>query len=160
MQVVRAAPGFRYDRSRGRFRGYLRASVIREMARRGRRDRRRPVALDASIIEQMTADRRFGGGLGGGPGSDDTLWRTEWWLARLRWATERVAADFDPITLKAFEMHVLADCPVAETATKLGISKWRIYRARREILRRLAIEMGEERNENDDSARQDQPADA
>lgn len=151
MQFVRAAPGFRYDRSRGRFRGYLRAAVIREMARRARRDRRRPVALGANVVELLAVDR------GPGRGSDDdVLWRTEWWLGRLRWATARIAGEFDAVTLKAFEMHVLAACPVAETATKLGISKWRIYRARRKILRRLAIELGEG-GRNDETARHARP---
>ena len=84
------------------------------------------MALDSSIVELLSV------GHGAGCGSDDDeLWRTEWWLGRLRWATARVAAEFDSVTLKAFEMHVLAACPVAETAAKLGISKWRIYRARR-----------------------------
>ncbi len=136
MQFVRAAPGFEYDRNRGRFRGYLRASVIRELARRSKSKRRQPIVIDGSLLADLAPDS-----------IDDELWQREWWLHRLRQATERVATEFDPVTVKAFEMHVLAAVPVAETSAKLGISKWKIYRARRRILRRLAVELGEDQKD-------------
>lgn len=137
MQFMRAAPGFEYDQARGRFRGYLRASVVRELARRSKRRRRQPAPIDGSLMADLAPDAR-----------EDQLWRTEWWLNRLRLATRRVASEFDPVTLKAFEMHVLAAVPVSETSAKLGISKWKIYRARRRILRRLAAELGEDQDQD------------
>lgn len=48
-----------------------------------------------------------------------------------------VAGGFEPSTLKAFEMHVLAGRSVAETADKLGISKASVYQAKSRVLKRL-----------------------
>jgi RNA polymerase sigma-70 factor (ECF subfamily) len=131
-QFVHAMPGFRYDPSRGRFRGYLRAAVIREMARQGRRSGRQPVAMGSDLVESLAID----------PAATDEAWRVEWWLNSLREAVDQIADEFDPVTLKAFEMHVLAAVPAAETSEKLGISRWRIYRSRRQILRRLRTVLG------------------
>ena len=143
LQFVRTVERFEYDAAKGRFRAYLRAAVVHEMARHARRRDRQPPGLDPRCFDFVAAERKA---------DDDEDWQAEWRLGRLRWTVQDIAAEFDATTLKAFEMHVLAGCAVAETADKLGISKWRVYRARRRVLRRLAGALngaGEERGEHE-----------
>ncbi|MCK4661098.1 MAG: sigma-70 family RNA polymerase sigma factor, partial [Phycisphaerae bacterium] len=62
---------------------------------------------------------------------------------RLRQAVQSIAAEFDPTALKAFEMHILAGCPVIKTAEELGLSKWGVYRAKNRILKRVKEKLAE-----------------
>jgi len=75
--------------------------------------------------------------------SGDARWEREWQLHRLRWAMRSVAASFNPVTMKAFEMHVLAGHSVDETAEKLEMSKASVYQARSRVLKRLKERLAE-----------------
>lgn len=133
MRLVGCIDQFDYDPRRGRFRGYLRTAVVHELGRRARRDARQPAGLDPQTIDLVAAEREA---------DADEVWQTEWRLAWLRTTVQDIAGEFDQVTLKAFEMFVLAGCPANDTAEKLGISKWRVYRARQRVLRRLSSELG------------------
>ena len=67
----------------------------------------------------------------------DAHWEREWQLHRLRWALRAVAGSFEPMTLQAFEMHVLGGRPVEETAAALGISAGSVYQAKSRVLKGL-----------------------
>jgi RNA polymerase sigma factor (sigma-70 family) len=134
MQLFQAIEGFVYDARRGRFRAYLRSSVQHALSRRAQRRARRPAALDPHKLDTLLPAES--------PAQNDA-WEQEWQLHRLRWATAAIAAEFEPLALKAFEMHVLAAVPVEETARQLGISKWRVYRARNRVLERLREKLAE-----------------
>ncbi|MFQ5807186.1 MAG: sigma factor-like helix-turn-helix DNA-binding protein, partial [Phycisphaerae bacterium] len=62
---------------------------------------------------------------------------------RLRWAMRSIAEEFEPTTLKAFEMHVLAGRSVEETARELGLSKASVYQAKSRILKCLRERLAE-----------------
>jgi RNA polymerase sigma-70 factor (ECF subfamily) len=128
MYLFKALDGFQYDACKGRFRAYLRASVVHAMGRRASRERRQPTALDPHDFDVLRHEEEARG---------DDRWEREWQLNRLRWGLRSIAGDFEATTLKAFELHVLAGQPVEHTAELLGLSKASVYQAKSRVLRRL-----------------------
>lgn len=128
MQLFKAIQGFEYDARKGRFRAYLRSAVVHAMSRRADRQAKQPRALDPQHFDYVNAEAEA---------SMDARWEREWQLHRLRWAMQSVAPHFEPNTLKAFELHVLAGKDAQETAAALGLSKASVYQARTRVLKRL-----------------------
>ena len=128
MYVFKAIADFEYDARNGRFRSYLRSAVIHALGRRASREARQPAGLDPQNLDYV-ADQK--------EASADAHWEQEWQMHRLRWALRAIAGDFEPVTLRAFELHVLVGRPVAEAATELGISKASVYQARCRVLKCL-----------------------
>ncbi len=128
MYLFKAIEGFEYDARKGRFRAYLRSAVVHALARKANQQARQPPALDPQNFDYLAAQKEA---------SVDTRWEREWQMHRLRWAMRSITGEFEPTTLKAFEMHVLAGKPVAETARELNLSPGSVYQARSRVLRRL-----------------------
>lgn len=128
MYLFKAMEGFEYDARKGRFRAYLRSAVVHAMGRRASRQARQPAALDPHNFDFLAAEKEA---------SDDARWEREWQLNRLRWAMRCIAHEFEPKTLRAFELHVLANQPPHETAEALGISRDSVYQAKSRVLKRL-----------------------
>jgi RNA polymerase sigma-70 factor (ECF subfamily) len=128
MYLFKAVDGFEYDARKGRFRTYLRSAVVHAMARRASKQAQQPVGLDPRTFDYLASQKEA---------EADARWEREWQLHRLRWAMCAVAEGFEPTTLKAFEMHVLAGRSVAETADKLGLSKASVYQAKSRIVKCL-----------------------
>ncbi len=134
MYLFKAIEGFEYDARKGRFRSYLRSAVVHAMGRRANRQARQPAVLDPHDFDYVAGEQEA---------SMDARWEREWQLHRLRWAMKSIAGEFEPQTIRAFEMHVLAGQPVDETADALGLSKASVYQARSRVLRRLRDRLGE-----------------
>jgi RNA polymerase sigma-70 factor (ECF subfamily) len=128
MNLFKAIGDFEYDARKGRFRAYLRCAVVHALGRRAHQQAHQPPALDPHNFDYVAS---------GQEASADARWEREWQLHRLRWAMRLAAAEFEPITLKAFETHVLAERSVAETAAELGLSKASVYQARSRVLKCL-----------------------
>ncbi|MBK9126972.1 MAG: sigma-70 family RNA polymerase sigma factor [Phycisphaerales bacterium] len=128
MYLFKALDGFEYDAGKGRFRSYLRAAVVHALGRRASKAARQPDALDPQQFDYVAGQQEA---------SMDERWEREWQLHRLRWALRAIAVNFEPNSLRAFEMHVLGNRSVEETAQALGMSKASVYQARSRILRSL-----------------------
>jgi RNA polymerase sigma-70 factor (ECF subfamily) len=126
LHLFKAVDGFEYDARKGRFRAYLRAAVVHALARRASKEAREPPGLDPRTFDYL-ANRQ--------EADADAHWEHEWQLHRLRQVMRAVADTFEPATLKAFEMHVLGGCSVAETADKLGLSRASVYQAKSRVLK-------------------------
>jgi RNA polymerase sigma-70 factor (ECF subfamily) len=118
---------FQYDKKKGRFRAYLRASVVRAMGRRASKRAKQETPLDPQALDTFTDDDTHA----------DEQWEREWRLHRLRWALRSISAEFEPKTLEAFCLHVLANRSVTDTAEHLGLSTASVYQAKSRILKRL-----------------------
>jgi RNA polymerase sigma-70 factor (ECF subfamily) len=127
MYLFKAMDRFEYNPARGRFRGYLRCAVANALSRRHARNGRQETFVEPETLEALIE----------GPDVADAEWEREWQLHRLRTALQAVNAEFEPLTLDAFRMHVLAGNDVDETATRLGISKASVYQAKCRVLKRL-----------------------
>lgn len=135
MYLFKAMDGFEYNASKGRFRAYLRSAVVHAMSRRAGKQARQPAGLDPRALDYLASHQEA---------SADARWEREWQLHRLRWAMRAVGRQFEPATLKAFELHVLAGHPVAETADELGISKASVYQAKSRVLKSLKQQLAAE----------------
>jgi len=131
LYLFKALDGFRYDQRKGRFRGYLRSSVVHAMGRHASREAPREATVDPRTIEA----------LGDGNNGNDPSWEREWQLHRLRWAMRSISTEFEPATLEAFRLHVLAGRSVEETAAQLGMNKASVYQAKSRVLRRLRTQI-------------------
>jgi len=128
MNLFKAMDGFEYDVRKGRFRGYLRTAVVHAMGRRAQKDAKQAKPLDPQVFDFISAEK---------DSSADARWEQEWRLHRLRWALRKVASEFEPITLQAFELHALRGVTVEEAAQQLGMSKASVYQAKSRVLRRV-----------------------
>jgi RNA polymerase sigma-70 factor (ECF subfamily) len=128
LALFKALAGFEYDARKGRFRSYLRSAVIHTLGRRASRQAHQPPVLDPRQFDYLCSREEE---------ESDAHWEREWQLHRLRWALRAVAGSFEPMTLQAFEMHVLGGRPVDETAAALGISAGSVYQAKSRVLKGL-----------------------
>lgn len=127
MYLFKAMERFEYNPARGRFRGYLHCAVANALSRRQARNARQEKTVNPETLEALT------------DGSDaaDAEWEREWQLHKLRTALQAVSSEFEPVTLDAFRMHVLAGCSVEDSAARLEISKSSVYQAKCRVLKRL-----------------------
>lgn len=125
MSFFKAMNGFRYDRGKGRFRAYLRASVVHALVRRT--NGKKELALSPEVLTAIVDS----------DSDADPTWDREWELHRLRCAMDEIAADFEHATLTAFRLHVLSDWSAEQTAQHLGISVASVYQAKCRVLKRL-----------------------
>lgn len=126
MYLFKAMEGFEYDARKGRFRGYLRASVVNALTRKRKKDAKQASPVDPRNFDFVKAKTDAG--------SDDR-WEREWRLHRLRWALREVAGEFEEKTMQAFQLHVLGGLSVDETAGEIGISKASVYQAKSRVLK-------------------------
>jgi RNA polymerase sigma-70 factor (ECF subfamily) len=132
LYLFKAMDGFEYDARKGRFRGYLRSSVIRALARRNKRDAKQAAPIDPRNFDFVAAKTEAGA---------DVEWEREWRMHRLRWALRSIAGEFEQNTMKAFELHVLGGLSADETATEIGISKASVYQAKTRVLKRVRAQL-------------------
>ena len=130
MSVFKAIDGFEPRSRKGSFRAYLRTAVVHALGRRARGPGRREAMLDPKAFDTLAQT----------DASLDGAWQREQYLHRLRLAMRSIASEFEPVTLEAFRLHVLASRPVAETASNLGVSKDTVYQAKSRVLKRLGNE--------------------
>ena len=97
------------------------------MGRRAGKKSHRETLIDPHTVEALTPQ----------PDPHDAVWEREQYLDRVRRAVRSIAGEFEPVTLEAFRLHVLAGRSVGEAAEHLGLSKDSVYQAKSRILRRL-----------------------
>lgn len=127
MYVFKAMDRFRYDAHKGRFRAYLRTSVVHALGRRSAKRARQEVALEPQVLESLTQESA----------ETDEKWEREWRMHRLRSALRSVAGEIEPATMQAFRLYALENRSAAETARQLGISTDTVYQAKSRVLKRL-----------------------
>jgi RNA polymerase sigma factor (sigma-70 family) len=134
VQEVHAAllgsmPTFRYDPTKGRFRGYLKTIAVRAIQRR---------------IFQKGRMRSLGeidSGLADPPAGEDAEqereWEAEWRQYHMRRAMRTIEVEFSPLDRMAFRRYGVEGVSAAETAEALGLSVEQVYQAKSRIVRRL-----------------------
>ena len=125
LSVRSALPGFRYDRSRGRFRDYLRRAVRNAVSR----FRGRLVDAPLPLTEDIPA-----------PVPDDTgeLLPQIWTLALARVMR---SGSFSPNTLAAFRRVALENAPIPDVAREFKLKPNAIYQIKNRVLRAVRAEL-------------------
>lgn len=127
VRLSRRLPGFDYDPSKGRFRGYLLRVVARVIA-----DRAAAIGRDARV--------RGDGDLADVPADDpfEDVWNDEWRQHHLRRAFDAVRRRHAPATVAIFEWLIAGETP-ERVAARTGVSVGAIHK----VKQRLRTEMGE-----------------
>jgi len=123
-------PQFRYDASKGTFRGWL-FTVARNFLRRSAQDRRRhPPASGTpeaqALLEQQPA-----------PPEEVERWEQEYQQRLFEYAAQRVRGHFRPTTWEAFWRTGVEGHNARDVAQGLGISVGAVYIARTRVLARI-----------------------
>lgn len=127
MALNSAMPGFTYDPGRGRFRSYIKAAVIRAVARRSCQTRG---GVSLEDVENVIASHSASEAV-------EDQWEKEWRHHHLRTAMRTIEAEFSATDRNAFQLYAVEGRDGRETARTLGISVDAVYQAKSRILRRL-----------------------
>ncbi len=118
-----------FDRSKGRFKAWLRGIAWRKV-----RDvqRRRARAGNAAIqlVQTPASDSQGSSGV-------DEQFELEWHQSLLARALKRVANESDPVVFQAFELYTLHEQPPEKVAKLLGVTRNAVYISKTRILQRL-----------------------
>ena len=131
IEVAKEMPVFRYDRTRGRFKGWLLTIVRRRIANFWRSKHYRHNGEQVpreQLMEPASLDT------GAEPGSDfERVWDEEWQQHALRVAEDHVKHEVEPVQYQAFQLHVIKGVAAGETARRLGIKLMEVYWAKYRI---------------------------
>lgn len=125
--LTRDLPTFQYDKTKGRFRGYLKRVTLNVIFKRFRRKeaRQRPEELKTEIdAAEDDADV-------------DALWEAEWRNHHVRSAMRTVEAEFNENDRLAFQQYAVNGQDATRTADALGLTIDQVYQAKSRIARRL-----------------------
>jgi RNA polymerase sigma-70 factor (ECF subfamily) len=134
ISVAKQMPGFRYDRARGRFKGWLLQITRRRIA-----DQIRKRVQAAEHIDTLAI-----------PAEHDLekLWEEEWEKHLFAAAVANVRRQVNPEHYQLFDLYVVQHWPVRKITTTLGVSAGQVYLAKHRVggllkqeLRRLESEM-------------------
>jgi RNA polymerase sigma-70 factor (ECF subfamily) len=138
--VAKEMKNFRYDRSKGSFKGWLKVITKRRVAdslrRRYRSGARKNVSADAAVVQAGMAQMQV-------PEAEviEQLWEDEWRQRVLEAAIERVKATISPAQFQIFELFELKQCPIREVTSALNLSRVAVYVACHRVKKMLKSEV-------------------
>jgi len=132
LSVSREMPGFRYDRTRGSFKSWLRQVTRRRIADQWRKHYRQAGSPGISTEDPETA-AEIAATTASSEGTWETLWDAEWTEHVTRTALERVRKEVTALQYQMFELYGVRGLPVGEVAKALGTSKMQVYLAKHRV---------------------------
>jgi RNA polymerase sigma-70 factor (ECF subfamily) len=133
--LLRELPQFRYDRSRGSFRGWLRTITANRLRDFRRKCRSRPMTLSEEDAEQLLNAMED-------PGSPlSRLWDLEHDRFVARRLLALIESEFEPATWQAFQRVTCDGAMPAEVAAELNMSVNAVFIAKSRVMRRLRDKM-------------------
>jgi len=129
--VVRQAPTFRYEASKGKFRNWL-----RKMAENKMRD-----LLRARRLKQ--ADSKHLAALRSGEPSPEELFDKAWYQAHVMYCLEQVRADVQDTTYQAFQLYAIEERPVGQVCELLNMTPNQLYKIKWRVQQKVAKLMEE-----------------
>jgi len=133
LALRKAMPNFRYDRSRGTFRGYLKTVTLHAIYARSRQKRGESPLPDWRAASEPSGDDAF-----------DAVWEAQWRQYHLRQAMRTIEVEFNEPDRIAFARYGVDGEPVREVARELGLSVDQVYQAKSRILKRLTTLIAEQ----------------
>jgi len=120
----------RYDRERGRLHAWLFGiaykQALRHRQRAGRRERLIDDGAAAAAIESLPDEKSAG-----------DLWNTVWERFLVQECFRQVRREFQPTSVRAFELVVRDGYDAAEAAAAVGVTTRAVYNAKHRILTRM-----------------------
>jgi RNA polymerase sigma factor (sigma-70 family) len=134
LSVSREMPGFKYDPTKGSFKGWLFQIARRRIADQFRkRARKMRDGDDADGAVEQAAD------VDGN--AFDALWEDEWRENLLQLAIERVKQKVAPRQWQMFDLLALQNCPTEKICELVGANRAQLYMAKMRVGRLLAAEV-------------------
>lgn len=130
LAFARAFREGKYDREKGQLRQWLLGIASNKM-----KDSRRSRGREFAVGHQGDTT----GMLSAIP-DDQTLsevWEAEWRRTIIRQCMDEVRDQFEPATMRAFELFVLEDWPAEKVGEHLAISANAVFKAKRRVLTRI-----------------------
>jgi RNA polymerase sigma factor (sigma-70 family) len=146
--LARRMPRFRYDRTRGSFKSWLRCVTRSRISAFFRRAQAKeptlpdlPLEADHAAIWESIPD----------PAGDamDEIWQREWEENLLKAALRRVGAKVSAKQLMIFQLAALGQVPLKQVARKLEVSLAQVYLARHRVGRLFKAEIARLRQETE-----------
>lgn len=128
-EIARHAAEFRYQPEKGRFRGLLRTVTSHRVVDLLRK-RKGATQSDGTLAEAVESPEVI------------QQWQREELRSVLLRALGQVATEIDPVTVQAFQLHVVEGWTVQRTAKFLSIRKDSVYAAKSRVLVRLRRHLG------------------
>lgn len=137
LTVARQMPNFRYDKSKGSFKSWLRKTahwrVQDQFRRRQRAERLTPDSSEAdsdATQPEATIDN----------GSFDSLWEKEWKQNLIAVAVDRVKQQVTPKEFQVFDLCTNKEWPAARVAKALHLFRPQVYYLNRKVTRLIEDE--------------------
>jgi RNA polymerase sigma factor (sigma-70 family) len=148
--LARRMPNFRYDRSRGSFKSWLRVVTRSRIHAHWRKEKRagqlirQPLPTGADDETDLLA-------LQPDPAADalDEVWQREWEQNLIDRAFDRLRAKTSSQQLLIFRLATFGETPLRQIAAKLGVSLPQIYLARHRVGRLFKAEIARLRRETE-----------
>lgn len=128
---------FEYDKTRGRFKGWLKTLVNNRIRNLFRDRRERP----ADSVEFKALSAR--------DDSPEELFDKVWMDEHLRYALQQVRQEVEEKTFRAFKLYVIDERPVEEICTLLEMNANQVHKAKYRITLRLSEKMRELTDESE-----------
>lgn len=129
--VAKLMPGFRYDRKKGSFKGWLMQITRRRIADQMRKQYRHGLhGRQESLSAGDEADESDANGVAEGWSA---LWEAEWRSHLMAAATAAVKQKVQPQQFQIFELNVLHEWPAKKVAAKLGVTLMQVYLAKHRV---------------------------
>jgi RNA polymerase sigma-70 factor (ECF subfamily) len=146
--LVRRMPNFRYDRSRGSFKSWLRV-VTRSRINVYRRQRKPDETLVREPLPGQDNDCPLEGIPDSAADALDEIWQREWEDNLLSAALKRVRSRVSGQQLLIFRLATAGDLPLGQVAKKLGVNLAQIYLARHRVGKLFRAELTRLRRETE-----------
>jgi RNA polymerase sigma-70 factor (ECF subfamily) len=148
--LTRKMPHFRYDRTRGSFRSWLRV-VTRSRINVYLRQERTRTSLVREPLPDLGSDATDSSAEIPDPAGDalDELWQREWEENLLSTAMRRLRSKVSSQQLLIFRLSTLNALPLAQVSKKLGVGLAQVYLARHRVGRVLKAEVQRLRRETE-----------
>ena len=121
MGFFRLSSDFQYDRSKGRFRGYLKQATLNAIRKRARD------ADAARLVPDDWLDERAD--------TTESHWESQWAEQILSRAIEEARRRFDEQTIEAFELYARRQVAADEVAARLKMSVNSVHQAKSRVMR-------------------------
>jgi len=142
VDLMRALPGFTYNREKGLFRNFLLTITHRRTMKALHRVRRRAeVSMDQPLTDDgfTLADTLPAAEDDAVGERDEQAWRES--IFQQAWDAVRKDATIKGNTLDVFEAYVINQQPAAEVAARFGLKENAVYQIRNRLMKRLQEEV-------------------
>lgn len=130
-KVTRHIQSFEYDRSKGRFKGWL-CTLINNRIRNLHRDRREHDGEGEAFALEQNREA-----------APDEVFEAAWMDEHLRFAISQVKQEITPKAYEAFRRHVLEGGSVEEVCAECGLTAGQLYKVKWSVTQKIKTRLTE-----------------